>query len=366
MNQATLDLDHLPADHADRCGFELGWDHAHHGLVPPAGLLLEGTPVSQGWRAGKAVFGPRTLGSGPAVRQWLQLRTDAWLHGRAFERLQVTPHYLAQIGVTHCPVTRQALGGAPTSDQAPVIVRLFDDAGYAAGNLAVLSRAAAHAKADCSLADAQRHAAAIESGEADSLHGLDAPAWRRLATLMSFVTPLSPLEAARLPLCVLPPNRVRVLNAAQGLQALLTLQFAAPGWSRRLRAAASCLADPALRNDFNLWVGALAPRRLAAEDGSGPRALRLALEDAWGDARVNRRWQHFVAQLDGPAAEALLHRLAAAGLAGVHTQWHDAGSATEGWALATRGLVQPRKQPRRVRPLAQTATVSAGLSARAG
>ncbi|MDP3086409.1 MAG: hypothetical protein Q8N44_22285, partial [Rubrivivax sp.] len=278
MNQATLDLDLLPTDHADRSGFALGWDHAHHGLVPPAGLLLEGTPVSQGWRAGKAVFGLRTLGSGAAVRQWLQLRTEAWLQGRAFELMQVTPHYLAQIAATHCPVTRQALGGAPLADTAPVVVRLCNDAGYAAGNLAVLSRRAALAKADTTLADALRHAAAIEAGAAESVGGLDAAGWRRLATLMSFVTPLSALDAARLPLCALPPNRVRVLNAAQGLQALLTLQFVAPGWSRRLRAAVACLSDPALRHDFNLWVGAVAPRRLAAGDSQGPRAVRLALE----------------------------------------------------------------------------------------
>ena len=48
-------------DLGDQAGFQIGWDHAHHGLVPPAGLLLDGTPIGQGWRAGRAVFGRRTL-----------------------------------------------------------------------------------------------------------------------------------------------------------------------------------------------------------------------------------------------------------------------------------------------------------------
>ena len=61
MTQATLELDTPAADAADRTGFDIGWDHAHHGLVPPAELLHEGTPVCQGWLAGRAVFGRRTL-----------------------------------------------------------------------------------------------------------------------------------------------------------------------------------------------------------------------------------------------------------------------------------------------------------------
>jgi len=60
MNQATLSFpasDAAFAGPADRIGFDIGWDHAHHGLVPPAELLHQGTPVMQGWLAGKAVFG---------------------------------------------------------------------------------------------------------------------------------------------------------------------------------------------------------------------------------------------------------------------------------------------------------------------
>ena len=95
MNQAALELDHLVPAAADRTGFDIGWDHAHHGLVPGAELLHDGTPVCQGWMAGRAVFGRRTMASSRATRQWLQLRTRAWRQGLAFEGQQLTPNYVA-------------------------------------------------------------------------------------------------------------------------------------------------------------------------------------------------------------------------------------------------------------------------------
>ena len=42
MHQATLELAPPPDEAADRTGFDIGWDHARHGLVPPAeGLLAQ-------------------------------------------------------------------------------------------------------------------------------------------------------------------------------------------------------------------------------------------------------------------------------------------------------------------------------------
>ncbi len=107
-----------PADAADSTGFEIGWDHARHGLVPPPELLLEGTPIGQSWRAARAVFGRRTLAVQQATRQWLALRILAWRSGIAFEGQQLTPHFLAQLRVTHCPVLRTPLGGAPDQPDA--------------------------------------------------------------------------------------------------------------------------------------------------------------------------------------------------------------------------------------------------------
>ena len=336
MNQATLELTPAPqsADAVDAVVFQIGWDHAHHALVPPPELLLDGTPLGQGWRAGRAVFGRRTLPTGRATRQWLALRTLAWRLGIAFETQQVTAHYVGQLQAERCPVTRQALGGAAGEPTAAVIERVNPNAGYAAGNLAMLSQQAVRARHGVDVLEAVRRARrATSSG--DVVEGLDAGAWWRLATLRAFATPLPFHEAARLPLAVLPPNRVRLLNAPQGLQALLTMQFLAPGWSARTRELAAMLPEHTVRHDFNLFIGAIAPRVLEA--GSEPARLRQALEDAWLNERVMRRWQHFVLSLGETGTAGLLERAAAAGLAGVRTLTHAAEQATEGWALPQGG-----------------------------
>ncbi|MBC7941354.1 MAG: hypothetical protein H7Z19_16650 [Chitinophagaceae bacterium] len=319
-----------PGDPCERRGFQVGWDHAQHDLVPPPELLLSGTPLCQGWLAGKAVFRRRTLNATRSVRLWLQLRITAWRHDIHFEGQQVTPHYLAQLHVDHCPVTRQTLGGAAGDASSAVLERLNPLAGYAAGNLVTMSLQAAQARVGVTVAQAVRHARRIEVGD-ETVTGLDASAWWRLAALMSFAVPASFHESARLPLAVLPPNRVRLLNAAQGLQALVTRQFGSPGWSARTRGLAAMLPEHTLRHDFNLFIGALAPRALEA--GTEPRALRQALEDAWLQDRVQRRWQHFVLSLGAAACETLLERAAGAGLAGVRTVPHAPAQSIEGWGL---------------------------------
>ncbi|MFO1330146.1 MAG: hypothetical protein U1F56_22550 [Rubrivivax sp.] len=348
MDQALLDLDHPCADPMDRVGFDIGWDHARHALVPPPQLMLDGTPISQGWTAARAVFGRRTLAATRPVRQWLALRLQAWREGVAFETLQVTPHHLAQLDAPHCPVTRRPLGGVPDGDDAPVVVRLRDDAGYAAGNLALLSRRAARARGDLSAAALRERAERLlREGQAEC-DGLAAAAWARLATLASFAVELPQVQAARLPLHLLPPNRVRVLNPAQGLQLLLTLRLHAAGWSRRARAVADQLPRPELRHDFNLFVGALAARLMEIPAGAEGHELRWAQEDAWACPRVQRRWAQLAVQMSADECEALVRRIAATELGGVKLLVHEAAQATEGWSLPTRGRLvrSPRRLPR--------------------
>ncbi|WP_326538333.1 hypothetical protein [Pseudorhodoferax sp.] len=330
MTQALLDLDlHTTAAAATtpgRVGFDIGWEHARHALVPPAALLLADAPtacpVGQGWRAGRAVFGARTATATRAVRQWLALRLQAWQEGAVFEEQQVTPQHLVQLDTRFCPVTRKPLGGAPDGDDAPVLVRLCDDAGYVAGNLVVLSRAAARAKAGRSAVQlldlAARQARAAADAAAGTAAGddgvLDADAWVRLATLASFAVELPQAEAARVPLRALPPRRVRVLNPAQELQTLLTLRLQAAGWSRRAAAMADLLPRQALRHDFNLFVGALAARLMAIPGDADTRAQHWALEDAWACPRVQRRWSHLMLQFAAGDARAWLQRLTTSAL----------------------------------------------------
>ena len=352
MNQAALALDTPTPLPVDRTGFDIGWDHAHRGLVPPAELLHLGTPVCQGWMAGKAVFGRRFLSNSRHVRLWLQLRLLAWRRGIGFDTLQVTPNYLGQIDRTHCPVRRCRLGGAVGHPDGALVVRLNPQAGFAAGNLAVMSAQAAAAMDSVQTMQALRLAHAAEAG-ACTVQGLDAAAWQRIAALLAFATPMPFAEAARLPLAVLPPNRVHLLNAAQGLQALVTQMFTSKGWSARCRALAALLPAHTLRHDFNLFVGAMAPRVLEA--GSEPGALRLALEDAWLLGRVQRRWQHLVLSLGESATADLLERalqIPSIQPEGVRIVQHTPAQATEGCSL-------PMPLPHHAAPLAQQRSVVA-------
>src|SRR6218665_1707761 len=96
----------------EHIGFELGWDYAHYHVTPPAPYAQEPSALRDGLLAGQAAFGHRTLKATRHVRKWLQLRLHAWLRGRSVELMQVTPNYLQQLDVAHCPITREALSSA--------------------------------------------------------------------------------------------------------------------------------------------------------------------------------------------------------------------------------------------------------------
>ncbi|NRF68267.1 hypothetical protein HLB44_14840 [Aquincola sp. S2] len=317
----------------DHTAFEIGWDFAHYRLTPPVAHLHADNPVRQGWSAGRAGFGSRTLRPSPAVRRWLQLRLAAWQRGQAFEGVQVTPNFLAQLEVTACPVTLQPLGRGDEGPADAVIERLNGRAAYAAGNLAMLSGAARQALVGHDCAAALAYAQRIDAGEQALFHGLDGDEWRRLAVLASFATPLPHAEAAALPLLVLPPNRVRVLNPVQALQVMLTLQFCQAGYARRLVALAALMPSSEVRHAFQVFMHTMLARRLAAGPVLGGDAMRAAMVNAWRDALVQRRWARLATLLDAAACERLLQRAARRGLLGPSQRWHSAAQATEGWAL---------------------------------
>jgi hypothetical protein len=242
------------------------------------------------------------------TRQWLALRTQAWREGAAFDTEQLTAVRLVRLHGTRCPITRAALGGAAGTPDAPVAERLDPTRGYTLGNVAVISTVASQARAGVGTLEALRRAHRLQAGE-PSQHGLDAAAWTRLAALRAFGTALPFHEAARLPLVVLPPPGVEVVNPVQQLQVLLTLQFSTPGWSTRTREIAQGLPAHTARQDYHLFIGALAPRVMEADANAGPDAARAALEDAWLHERVQRRWQHFVLSLGEAGVEALVERI---------------------------------------------------------
>jgi len=328
--QFDLDMDDAPAAISahERVGLALGRDYALHGVTPPIAHLYPQSPLQRGWLAarGRPV---RTPASAP-VQQWLALRTHAWARGRSFEDIQLTPNHLAQLDTEHCPITRELL-----DDGSRSIDRVRDDAGYAAGNLAVMSRRANQAKGDRNQQALADMATSCAAGPITRMGGLAEKEWQRLAVLASFVTPLPHEQAAQIPLHVLPPNRLRLFNPIQALQTLVTRQLATPGWSARLSRVEALLPTDTLRTDFNRFLLALAPRVLAANELQQPHEIRWALEDAWAQPLVQKRWVRFALQLTAEQAESLVERAAAKKLSPVHIQRHD--DATDGWALATGG-----------------------------
>jgi hypothetical protein len=61
-------------------------------------------------------------------------------------------------------------------------------------------------------------------------------------------------QAATLPLLVLPPDRLRVLNPVQALQVMLSLQFTRAGHARRCAAPARLMPGADARHAFNAFM----------------------------------------------------------------------------------------------------------------
>jgi hypothetical protein len=325
----------------DATGFEIGWDYAHHRLTPPADHLHGTHPVRQGWEAGRAAFGARTLKPSHHVRQWLELRLQAWLRGQAFEDVMVTPRFLAQLDVAQCPVTRETLTHGLDAPTDAVVVRVFSGAGCAAGNLAVLSRRAAAARGACGAAEAQAIARRIAAGEQAAVGGLDGPQWERLAALLRLAAPLPHAQVACLPLQVLPPNRLRLLNPVQALQALFTLLFTGNAYARRMADLGALMPSAEARKSYFLFMNTMLARRLAVGWTADRAKVRLTLEDAWGHPVVMRRWEQLALRLTRADCEHVVRLAAQRGLGGAGWRWIDDAAATEGWELESAGRATP-------------------------
>jgi len=348
MSQAALfpsEVFSVAADPLDRTGFEIGWDHAHYRLVPPPEHLHDSHPVRQGWQAGQAVFGARTLKPTPAVRQWLQLRLKAWTHGQVFEGLQVTPHFLAQLQVPRCPVTLEPLTHDSGADTDAVVERACGGAGYAAGNLLVMSRRAAAAKGRCAWDEALRFAEDIERGHLPHVAGLGAAEWQRMAVLMSLATPLKHAQVASLPLVVLPPNRLRVLNPVQALQTLLTLLFTRPAYARQMLELAALMPSSLARQAYQVFMHTMLARRVAAGPCPSGPALRTWMAEAWTHPLVQRRWHRLALTLRESDCEHLVQLASRRGLWAGEGRWLPRHAATEGWGLESQGQAETLPAP---------------------
>jgi len=339
--RAVTDLAPPELTAEQRIGFELGWDYAHYRLVPAAAHLEEPSSLRDGLAAGQAVFGARTLAANRWVRKWLQLRLNAWLRGRSVELLQVTPNYLQQIEASHCPITRQPLSGANADAGDASIDRVRNDAGYAAGNLVMMSALANRAKGAHGRQQALQFARCSAADATGGVGGLSAAQWERVAVLCSFVEALPHDEACAIPLVLLPPNRLRLFNPVQALQAFVSRQLLAAGWSARVSRFEALLVGKPLRRAFQSFFYAFLPRVLEAGRNADPMYARWAVEDAWRNPLVLRRWIEFAGQLDAAQCQRLLLRAHAKRLGSQRIDTFDEAQSTEGWNLASRGYVPP-------------------------
>lgn len=319
-------------DAFEAAGRAIGRDYARHGLTPSPEHLHPAHPVRQGWEAARLALARGARPARPAsrhVRRWLELRLAAWMHGRAFDALQVTPGLLARIEVQRCPVTRQALrhgqgaepataapavSALPGGEEQAVVVALRPQAGIVAGNLLMVSRRAARALA-CAEAAAQ----------------LDEASARRAADLRALVLPMPHGQASARPLAVLPPPRVRVLNPAHELQALLATLFAGGAYARRMSALGTLMPDAAARRAYCALMSTLLSRRLESEWAVGREQVRELLEDAWLHPMVQRRWAELVQQLTPAQCARVVRRALERGLAAGRARWLEPERAVEGW-----------------------------------
>ncbi len=211
-----------------------------------------------------------------------------------------TPAFLRQIDVAVCPVTREVLTHDTGELSDASVGRVFN-AAHAAGNLAVMSTRANRATSAYGVDDAMGFVWQIEVGPLDQrigqIDGLSAEHWARIAVLTSFATPMPRARAANVPLLVLPPNRLRVLNPAQSLQVMLSLQFTRAGHARRCAALAGLMPSAEARDAFNAFMHTLLARRLAASRIADAVAERHAVEDLWRDPLINQRWQRLALRL---------------------------------------------------------------------
>jgi len=136
---------------------------------------------------------------------------------------------------------------------------------------------------------------------------------------------------------VLPPNRLRVLNPVQSLQVMLSLQFTRSGHARRCAALAGLMPSAEVKHAFNAFMHTLLARRLAAGRFPDAVAERHAVEDLWRCPLINQRWQRLALRLSAIECERIGRVAADRGLAGNGLRWLTAESATDGWALESRG-----------------------------
>jgi hypothetical protein len=99
------------------------------------------------------------------------------------------------------------------------------------------------------------------------------------------------------------------------------------------------LPDKPAKRAFLTFFHALLPRVLEAARAGGAHHTRWAIEDAWRNPLVLKRWTAFARLLTAEQCEELVGRATARQLGSLRVQQMPDAQATEGWNIESRGYV---------------------------
>lgn len=317
---------------------EIGFDFARRGLSLPDHC---GTALREGWLEGRAKFGHRTDGGTPWDRKLLRLRLSAWRRSRIVDA-SVTPELLEKITYAVCPITRETLTVGADAPTDATVDRVYNDGAYAAGNLAVMSRRANHAKANRDLAEIAEIADGL--GDAGTCEGLGVLEWQRLASLCCLAEPRANDHRFLRPMLVWPPNGLLLSNVGTQFMAVTSRLAAGHFRPEATVAARKTCRDKHARKAFDTYMETLQISLTVAARRSEPwHDAMHQIEDAWRSPLLMQRFiKFFLAIAKHPQDAVALHH--AIGHGGPRKWLKDLPEGMmQGWSIESRGYVTSRR-----------------------
>lgn len=346
---------YTPATH-EEVGRLIGWDFARAGMALPDALLLTDSPLRAGWEMGREALMMRQ-GSHPRLsldrwaRKLLVLRANAWQRGRNVDldaKMGLTPDYLKALDPGRCPITNEVLTaglGLPTDAS---VDRVLNEAGYARGNLIIMSARANWAKGALGLREIDEVVEHLQSGRAHEHEGLGLRSWQRLATLVAWVTPLTNAEASRRPLYNLGAQGLCCLNPPMALKALALIAcFGGTGLDKAFR---SRLPTNGLKRAFDRLVESVEPCSRGVDSNIDDARAAINLGELLGAASerslVAQRWIQLWSLLEKTQYQGLLTSVCAASRHGlIFPVIKRIQDVRDAWALPNRGFVEGGGKP---------------------
>jgi hypothetical protein len=307
-------------------GREIGFEFSRLGMQLPDDTPLA---VKEGYREGVHTHGNRYEESTRYDRKLIRLRLSAYKRERAIDSM-VTAELLERIDVQYCPITRVKLTSGTGTKTDATVDRVFNDGGYAVGNLAVMSMRANQAKGALS------PMAILEIAKRGDVHaGLDMMEWMRLACLTALAAPPN-YPVSHLPLFVYPPNGILLTNPFTLIQqctSSIAAGFLAQKWESELRA---CLDGKATKKAFDAFIEALVGQLSQTMRGVSDEELkRFAICDGWVGELVFTRYSKFI----GQTSEQTIRKLTGVATRAQRSLRKFTPKELDAWMLSTQGYV---------------------------